>query len=324
VLSNLLKRAGGIAPAREAPAFASRTFVEWFRARDERNLGKPKVLLWPDTFNNYFTPERAVATVEVLEAAGYRVIIPSATLCCGRPLYDFGMLRTAKRLLKQVLDEVREEIADGAPLIGIEPSCVAVFRDELRNLFPEDEDAKRLAKQTFFLSEFLVQEADYQPPQLSRKAIVHGHCHHRTILRFSDEETLLRRMGLDLEVLDSGCCGMAGSFGFEAEKYDVSIACAERELFPAVRAASPDTLVITDGFSCHEQLVQGIGRRPMHIAEVLQLALHEKGGVARGDYPPPDAFRTQRSNGKTPVIVAGAAAAAAVGWWLFKRRARRR
>jgi Fe-S oxidoreductase len=240
-------------------------------------------MLWPDTLNNHFHPRIAQAAVEVLEHAGYQVIIPQAALCCGRPLYDFGMLTTARHQLEEVLTALQPQIAAGIPLVGLEPSCVSVFRDEMVNLMPHNRDAHRLREQTFLLSEFLIKKAAYRPPQLKRKALVHGHCHHKSVLKFDSEQELLKRTGLDFNVLDSGCCGMAGSFGFEAEKYDVSVKIGERVLLPAVRQAAEDTLIIAGGFSCMEQIEQLTGRRALHIAEVLQMAIREQQGQPRAD-----------------------------------------
>ncbi|HZF07389.1 MAG TPA: FAD-linked oxidase C-terminal domain-containing protein [Thermoanaerobaculia bacterium] len=274
-LSALAKAAAGMARQRQIPRFAPRTFKSSFAAREPRNAGRPRVILWPDTWSNHFHPEVAEAAVEVLEAAGWQVVVPAAALCCGRPLYDHGMLDLARRQLRQILAALAEEIAAGTSVVGLEPSCVSVFRDELCNLFPEDEAARRLAGQTFLLSELLVQKAgEWRPPTLRRKALVQGHCHHQALFRLDDEEEVLRRLGLDASILDSGCCGMAGAFGFEAGlRYDVSIAVGERGLLPAVRAAAAETLLIADGFSCREQIAQTTGRRALHLAQVLQMAL---------------------------------------------------
>jgi Fe-S oxidoreductase len=231
LISSLMKRLAGIAPQRTIPSFAKESFRDWFRNRSHPVIGKPRVILWPDTFNNFFTPSTAKAAVRVLERAGFSVIIPNKTLCCGRPLYDFGFLEIAKSLLKEVLTTLREEIRAGTPIVGLEPSCVVAFRDELMNLFPNNEDAIRLRRQTFLLSEFLQKKAaEVKLPPLYRKAIVHAHCHHAAIIKLSDEEAVLKRLGLDYEILDSGCCGMAGSFGYERGKYDVSVRCGERVL----------------------------------------------------------------------------------------------
>ena len=175
--------------------------------------------------------------MDVLEAAGRQVWVPAANLCCGRPLYDFGMLDQAKAYLRDILQAMRPQIQAGIPVVGLEPSCVAVFRDELTNLFPNDKDAERLSKQTFLLSEYLNRKVDgYRPPRLERKALVHGHCHHKAVMGMDDETDLLKKIGLDFHMPEDGCCGMAGSFGFErGGHYDVSVACGERVLLPAVR-----------------------------------------------------------------------------------------
>ncbi|HZI56247.1 MAG TPA: FAD-linked oxidase C-terminal domain-containing protein, partial [Verrucomicrobiae bacterium] len=277
--SHLMKLLGGISQKRCMPAFTSLLFTDWFRRRPFQNISRPKVILWPDTFSNNFNPEIAKAAVEVLEHAGYQVTIPETSLCCGRPLYDFGMLDEARATLKHTLSALRANIAAGTPIIGLEPSCVSVFRDEMVNLLgKENTEAQKLRAQTFLLSEFLI-KADYRPPQLKRKAIVHGHCHHKSVLKFDAETELLNRIGLDYQILDSGCCGMAGSFGFEADKYDVSVKIGERALLPAVRNAAADTLIITDGFSCYQQIQGLTGRRALHIAEVLQMAIRSSGNV---------------------------------------------
>ncbi len=257
------------------PRFATTTFRRWFARRRPHALpGARRVLLWPDTFSNYLMTDAARAAVEVLESAGYAVEIPVRPLCCGRPLYDWGMLPTAKKVWQRTLDGLRPYIRDGVPIVGLEPSCVAAFRDELVGLLPKDEDAQRLAKQTFMLGEFLENEG-YTPPRLHRRALVQGHCHHKAVIGMQGDTRLLDKLGLEYEVLDAGCCGMAGSFGFEADHYDISIAAGERLLLPAVRAADAETLIIADGFSCREQILQTTSRRPLHLAEVLQLALRE-------------------------------------------------
>jgi Fe-S oxidoreductase len=277
-----VKRLLRIAPERRIPAFAPRTFRDWWDSRGERaRRAGTRVILWPDTFNNHFHPATAAAAVEVLEDAGCAVVVPRAGLCCGRPLYEFGFLDRAKRLLLEILDELRDEIRAGVPIVGLEPSCTAVFRDELRELFPDDPDACRLSEQVFTLDEFLNGLEGYEPPLLDRRAIVHGHCHQKSIIGMDAHQALLRRMGVDAELLDSGCCGMAGAFGFEKEKYDVSIAAGERVLLPAVRGAAEDELIIASGFSCREQIEQQTDRRALHVAEVLRMAVRERGQLER-------------------------------------------
>ncbi|MEZ4864961.1 MAG: FAD-linked oxidase C-terminal domain-containing protein [Caldilineaceae bacterium] len=280
----------------------------------EQPFAQKRVLLWPDTFNNYLMPPAAKAAVEVLEAAGYEVEIPPRPLCCGRPLYDWGMLDMAKGLWRQTLTTLRPWIRAGIPVVGLEPSCVATFRDELVNLFPNDEDAKRLSQQTYLFSEFLEHE-NYEPPQLQRKALVHGHCHHKAIMHMDAEMALLKKMGLDYDLPDSGCCGMAGSFGFEASKYDVSIGAGERVLLPIVRQAEKETLIIADGFSCREQIQQTTDRQALHVAQVLQMALREGDASAAGAYPERHYNRidTDKPGWRTPVtLLVGAGALLAV------------
>jgi Fe-S oxidoreductase len=281
----VLKLAAGIHPERRIPTFASLTLKDWFGRRPSRDGGGKRVILWADTFTNHLEPEVGVAVVEALEDAGFHVTVPSGHLCCGRPLYDYGMLDLAESYLHTVLDTLRDEIRAGVPVVGIEPSCIAVFKDELVNLWPNDEDARRLSRQAFHFSEFLAKEAeDWQPPRLEGKALLHGHCHHKATGGVKPDQELLERMGLEVEQLEAGCCGMAGGWGYEHGHYDVSIACGERVLLPKVRDASPETLVVTDGFSCRSQIEQAdTGRRALHAAQVLQLARTR--GPHAGSYP---------------------------------------
>lgn len=275
-LRDIAKWAATIAPERSIPAFAPQTFRSWFAKRAAPSgTVAPRVMLWPDTWNNHFHVATAQAAVEVLEKAGFRVVIPNRSLCCGRPLYDYGMLGLAKKLLLQTVGALRSELRAGTPIVGLEPSCVSVFRTELVDMLPDDEDAMRLRDQTFLLTEFLTkQPTQLDVPALPRKAVVHGHCHQKSILDFEAEKKVLDAIGLDYDVLDSGCCGMAGAFGFEKGKhYEVSIACGERVLLPSARNAPADALIIANGFSCREQITQTTGRRPYHIAEVMKMAL---------------------------------------------------
>jgi FAD/FMN-containing dehydrogenase/Fe-S oxidoreductase len=326
VLSTVLKKVAGVAPEREAPRFAERTFRRWFESRPPAPPANGTVLLWPDTFTNYLQPAVAVAAVEVLEGAGYRVEIPPRILCCGRPLYDYGMLDTAKKLLRRVLDTLRPHIAAGTPLIGIEPSCLAVFRDELPNLFPQDADAQRLSEQAFTLAEFLRRER-WEPPPLHRKAVVQGHCHHQAVMGFDADREVFQALGLDHEVLDSGCCGMAGSFGFEdGEKYSVSQAAGERVLLPRVREAPDTTLVLADGFSCRTQIEQNTDRRALHLAQVIRMAIRDGPGgppTARPEDREPEAFPAGDGRPALRLALIGAAlTGAALAAWRLRRRRR--
>ncbi len=272
-LRRVAKALAGAAPERRLPPFATESFRRWYRRHRPANRGRPRVILWPDTFNNSWHPRTGRAAVEALETAGYHVVVPREWVCCGRPLYDYGFLGLAKHLLQRTLRVLRPELEAGTPIVGLEPSCVAVFRDELPSMLPHDEDACRMAAQTFLLSEFLQREG-YEPPHLHRRAVVHGHCHHKSVMGMDAEEWLLSGLGLEYQVLDSGCCGMAGAFGFEHDKYDISIACGERVLLPAVRQAPEDSLIIANGFSCRTQIEETTPRRAAHVAEVLWAAQH--------------------------------------------------
>ncbi len=346
-LRDLAKLAAGIPAQRRIPAFAPQTFRQWWeeqrslagragegaRPDSRRGAGAP-VLLWADTFNNHFLPETAKAAVEVLEAAGFEVAVPRAHLCCGRPLYDVGMLDRAKSLLLDIMDALLPEMEAGIPIVVLEPSCAAVFRDELTNLFPKDERARALSQQVVLLSEFLEKHAkDFPLPSLARRALIHGHCHQRAIMKMTAEEAVLRRMGIDFTAPAPGCCGMAGAFGFEKEKYDVSKAIGELELLPAVRKAPTDWLIVANGFSCREQIAQETDRQALHLAEVLQMALREATESPEGiplfeaapQHYPEDAWvrpreaAIQTSMKRAGHAVAGMAAGAALLWaWARK------
>jgi Fe-S oxidoreductase len=232
------------------------------------------VLLWPDTFNAHWQPQVLLAAMDVLEDAGFEVHVPKQRLCCGRPLYEFGLLEDAVAYLERILDALGPDLDAGKPVVVMEPACAGVFRDELVNLFPENARARQLARQTFLFSEFIEQHAPhYVSPHVARRVLVHAHCIQKAIFGSQALESLLQRSTLESEVLDAGCCGMAGSFGFEASKYDVSMKIGERVLLPAVRGAPADTLIVATGYSCREQIAQTTGRRALHPAEVLSMGL---------------------------------------------------
>jgi Fe-S oxidoreductase len=267
-----MKWIAGIAQQRAIPRYAEETFVEWFRRRERKNGGR-RVVLWPDTFNNYFRRETAIAATHVLENLGFSVVVPDGARCCGRPLYDWGMLDSAQRLWRRTMSELRSEIELGTPIVGLEPACVSAFRDELPGLFPQDASAQRLSRQALFFSEFIERNAPDAPlPHIARSALVQIHCHHHSVIKPQSEQRVLDRLGLDYELLPSGCCGMAGSFGFESEKYDVSMTAAERVLLPRLRAAAVDTIVLANGFSCREQIEQATGHKTSHLAELISQA----------------------------------------------------
>ncbi len=351
-LRDLVKLVAGIPAQRRIPALAPQTFKQWWEANrhgaslrrtgeDARRStslgGDGSVLLWADTFNNHFLPATAKAAVEVLEAAGFHVTVPRAHLCCGRPLFDIGALDRAQSLLLQIMDELLPEIEAATPIVILEPSCAAVFRDELINLFPKDERALALSKQVFLLSEFLEQRANndvFPLPQLARRALVHGHCHHKAIMKMTAEEAVLERMGIDFTAPAPGCCGMAGAFGFEKEKYEISKSIGELELLPAVRQAPTDWLIVADGFSCREQIAQETDRHALHLAEVLQMALREAAATREGfpmfdpapQHYPEDAWvrpheaAIRKSMKRTGLAVAGIAAGAALLLALARKR----
>ena len=344
-LGRVLKQAAGVAADRPAPKYAEQTFREWFEARPARNQDKPRVLLFPDTFVNYFQPEIGKDTVAVLEDAGYQVTMPTRPICCGRPLYDYGFLDLADYYLEQLVDTLSDEVAAGTKIVGMEPSCLAVFRDELVQMRPHDADANRISENTYSLAEFLVEVADYEFPHLERRAVVQGHCHHKGALGMGTDEDAWERLGLDAMELDAGCCGLAGSFGFEAgEKFDVSVKAGERKLMPAVRETEDDTLIMADGFSCRTQIrhLQQMGvdgspvdtdangaprRQALHLAQVIQMAKQEGPVGPTLDHLPErdwlgDDTARFTSKDTRVLAIAGAVAAAGVGALSLWRRMR--
>lgn len=275
ILRNIVKDIIGIAPQRSIPKFASRSFQSALRAVPTNSSSpRPKVLLWPDTWNNYFHPRTARAAWHVLNRAGFDIQVPSGHVCCGRPLYDFGMLNRAKQHLICVLNKLAPQLQAGTPIVVLEPSCASTFRDEARGLFGQDSryapQVEKLSRQTYLLSEFLAKKAEKFVPADDLKGqhiLLHGHCHQKPFM--SDEVQLLKNAGATVEMLDSGCCGMAGPFGFEKDKYGISLALANRVLMPRVRECSRDTLILTNGFSCREQIAQLSDRRAIHLAQAL-------------------------------------------------------
>jgi Fe-S oxidoreductase len=280
-LGSLGKRWAGIAPERRVPRFAKQTFARWFAGREAESRTGPRVVLWPDTFNNHIHPQAAIAATEVLEAAGYSVAIPRQPLCCGRPLYDFGLLDEAKARLAEILEALDGEIRAGVPIVGLEPACVSVFKDELPNLFPNDVRAQRLSEQVVYFSDFLQRESCLPAAETELSALVHGHCHHKALIGMTGEMALLKRVGIRARAVDSGCCGMAGAFGFRPDSYRLSVELAEMKLLPVVRAAKGDELIVASGYSCREQIEQLSSRKAIHVAEAVAMAVQTRSAALR-------------------------------------------
>jgi FAD/FMN-containing dehydrogenase/Fe-S oxidoreductase len=315
-LARLAKLAAGMDAKRDIPTFAPITLQAWFARRAPVNPGRPRVVLFPDTFNNHFHTDVGVACVEALEAAGWQVVMPRRHICCGRPLYDYGFLDLAERYLRRVLDAFRDEIRAGTPIVGMEPSCLAVFKDELTNILPHDDDADRLKACSYHFAEFFAAH-DIELPQLARDALLWGHCHHKATGGMTGEKSVLAKMGINVSEAQGGCCGLAGSWGFESGKYDISMDCGEHGLLPAVREAPGETIIVADGFSCKTQIEQsGVGRRALHVAQVMKLAReHGPEGWTTGS--PEDDYYEQRPPAPTDVrrkrrLATAAAATAAV------------
>jgi Fe-S oxidoreductase len=281
----------GIDRRRPLPELAPQKFSEWFAGRSEPRTGgggagasseaqqsdRPAVGLFIDTFTEYHYPEVGIAATRVLEVYGYRVRQISGK-CCGRPMISKGLLDRAIENARENL-AMLDAIADRRiPVVGLEPSCLLTFRDEYPDLLP-GADAKRVAQNCFLLEEFLSPDREHPNKNLplkpaAQKALFHGHCHLKALVGSEPSLRFLRGVpGLEVQEIDSGCCGMAGSFGFEKEHYDVSMAIAERRLAPAVRALPPDALIVAGGVSCRQQILHTTGRQPLHPAEVMERAV---------------------------------------------------
>ena len=281
-IRELAKFAAGMPMERSIPQFHPEPFTRWFKKHHRNGVSHEKtVLLFPDTFNNYFFPQTSQAAVDVLEHLGYHVVIPNAPICCGRPLYDYGFLDLAKRYLFNVISVLRPALDAKIPIVVLEPSCWSVLRDEMNEMLPNNRDAHRVMENTFLVGEFLAKNGDADKlPELRGKVLMHAHCHHKAIVKKAEhEQELLRKMGAELHQVSSGCCGMAGSFGFEKDKYDVSVQVGEHALLPAVRKAEVSTVIMADGFSCREQVSQLTNRHPLHLAEVVKLAMNSNRAV---------------------------------------------
>jgi len=321
--SHVAKAIAGMDQHRTVPKFAPMTLQAWFQARGgSANKTGPEVLLWPDTFNNHFHTEVGTACVEALEASGFRVIIPRRHVCCGRPLYDYGFLDVAERYLRRTLRTLRNEIRSGIPIVGMEPSCLAVFRHEMTRILPHNEDAKRMQKNCYHWTEFF-EKQKIELPKLHGDAIVWGHCHHKATGGMEPEMKVLKEtMGLDAREVKGGCCGLAGAWGFEPGKYDLSMKCGEIGVLPAVRGADPTTLIIANGFSCKTQIAESnVGRHALHVGEVMRIAQYLDGSRLALKFPerlrstkpePPRRTKILRTAAALGICAGTVAAAAAV------------
>ena len=230
------------------------------------------VVLFPDTFSNYFRPQSAHAAARVLDASGARVELPKERLCCGRPYYDFGMLDRAKASLEKILAVLGPQIESGTPVVVLEPGCHSVFKDELLKLLPGNSCAAKLSKQVVSLGEIL-QARNWKPRRIGGHALLHGHCHQNALGGTRADLSLLRAAGMEASAPETGCCGMAGSFGFRPDTYDVSVKIANLSLLPKVNATPPETLIVANGFSCREQIEELSQRESLHLADVLARTL---------------------------------------------------
>jgi hypothetical protein len=252
----------GVSTARTLPRFASRTFRDQFKSGG----GNARVVLFDDTFNNHFRPQTALAAQRVLAAAGCAVELPAKHVCCGRPYYDYGMLDQAKRALGGVLDVLAPQLEAGVPVVVLEPGCLSVFRDELRQLLPDDARARRLSAQAVSLGEVL-QRMNFRAT-LDTRVFVQSHCHQKALWGANADLELLSSAGCEVLAPDTGCCGMSGSFGYKPEHLEASKRIAGLALLPAL-AGAKDAVVMANGFSCREQIESLAGRPTLHLAEVL-------------------------------------------------------
>jgi Fe-S oxidoreductase len=230
-------------------------------------------VLWVDSFSDSFSPDVAKAALQVLSAAGYRVYVPSAPACCGLTWISTGQLDGARTRLRQTLDTLEPFVAAGLPVVGLEPSCTAVLRDDLAELLPDDPRSAALAAAACTLAELLSRQRPdgtvWRPPSLADvRVVAQPHCHQHAVMGYDTDAALLRSAGATVQVL-AGCCGLAGNFGMERGHYDVSVAVAEHALLPALRAADADTVLLADGFSCRTQAEQLAGRTGVHLAQLL-------------------------------------------------------
>ena len=281
LVRSLMDRVLGVDRRRTLPPLAAQTFEEWFRTQPNsaNRSRRGKVLFMNDTFTNYNHPELGIATVRILEAAGFEVELAEMG-CCGRPQISSGLLREARGVAADNLLRLSGATKEGTPIIGVEPSCLLTLRDEYPDLIV-GEETQRLADSVFLLEEFLVHlrkkgELDIQFKEWPERALFHGHCHQKSLVGTAPSLEVLRLIpGLEVEEIPSGCCGMAGSFGYEKEHFDISLKIGELKLFPAIREGGLETHLVANGVSCRQQIAHGTGRKARHVAEYLADALAE-------------------------------------------------
>lgn len=265
-VSHLARWVAGMDQRRSIPAFAVRPFSYWMR--DHKPKGQREVLLWADSFTEYFSTAGGRAAVSVLESAGYAVSLLERPQCCGLTWITTGQLDQAREMLARAVDQLHPYVSEGVPVVGIEPSCLSVLRSDAVELL-DDPRAAEVANGVFTLSELLAKDVSWQPPNLvGTSLIVQPHCHQASVLGFEADLDILKRTGATIERL-AGCCGLAGNFGVEKGHYEVSVAVAEQQLLPAIREASPGTIVLADGFSCRTQLDDLVQVKALHLAELL-------------------------------------------------------
>ncbi|MEN6623066.1 MAG: FAD-linked oxidase C-terminal domain-containing protein [Smithella sp.] len=309
LLNNVMKEFAGIDSRRPMPKFAIRTFSSWYAKREPKNLSGPRLVLYPDYLNDYIFPWSLAAAADIFERWGFNVIVPDAKLPALRPLIHYGMLDLTKKELLNCLDILRPYYREGVPVIHLEPSELSVYRDELKEIFPNDRDAQRIEKLSFLVSEF-VTDRDLELPKLEGEAILHGHCHQKSVLNFEAAQEVLKKMGISYEMPQPGCCGMSGSFGFEKKSYDMSIKISREHLIPAVKEAKPFVHIVADGFSCREQIIDGTGREPLHMAQLIQKAFLKRDKEKRDIKKP---FREGAPMPPVEIGLGAAGAAVALG-----------
>lgn len=276
-LARIGKQLLGVHPDREIAPFVGETFVEWFRQRRElKPSGRHGLAVYfHDTFVNYNYPEIGIAAVKLLEAAGYTVEIIERRACCGRPMLSKGLVDDARKLARKNIEALMPYARQGVPIVGTEPSCILTLRDEYRDLLPDNADVERISSNSFMIDEFLAKlEAEDRLEMPWRndegpRVLFHGHCHQKALIGMGPSMSILRSAGCDADESGAGCCGMAGSFGYEMEHYEISRKIGSERLFPKVEEQERDTVIAVAGVSCREQIGHFTGRRPIHIAEVL-------------------------------------------------------